>query len=63
MADQHFVIEKTVEEEKTSTHIRELNEKGSIDELARILGGAEITDTVRESAHEMKKLAEQMKIA
>lgn len=61
MADEHFIIEKSVEDEKTSTHIRSLDEKGSIEELARILGGAEITDTVRESAEEMKKLANQKK--
>lgn len=63
MADEHFIIEKTVENDKTSTHIRALDQKGSIEELARILGGAEITDTVRESAQEMKKLASQKKVA
>lgn len=63
MADEHFIIEKMVENDKTSTHIRALDQKGSIEELARILGGAEITDTVRESAQEMKKLANQKKVA
>ena len=63
MADTHFIIEKQVSKEKTATHIRSLNREGSVNELARILGGAEITDTVLKSAEEMKKLADQMKVA
>ena len=61
MADSHFVIRKTVEEMDTTTNIYELNEKESIEELARILGGAKITDTVMQSAVEMKELARQTK--
>ena len=61
MADTHFVIKKSVEEMDTTTNIYELNEKESIDELARILGGAKITDTVIQSALEMKELARQAK--
>ena len=37
------------------------SEEESVQELARILGGARITDTVLESAREMKELAESMK--
>lgn len=40
----------------TRTEIRKLSEEESIDELARILGGAEITETVRMSAREMKSM-------
>ena len=63
MADEHFIIEKEVDKDKIATHIRSLNRAGSVKELARILGGAEITDTVLKSAEEMKKLADQMKVA
>ena len=45
----------------TTTNIYELNEEQSIEELARILGGAKITDTVMQSAIEMKELARQTK--
>lgn len=41
----------------TSTVIRRLSDDESVDELARILGGARITEAVRESAREMKQLA------
>lgn len=57
MADAHYVIEKTVEKGKTLTGIRRLNEKECIEELARILGGAQITGKVMESAKEMRELA------
>lgn len=57
MADTHFCIEKKVVGEKAKTFIRRLSNKESIEELARILGGAEITETVRKSAREMKHLA------
>ena len=62
MADSHYLIEKTSRNEHTSTDIRLLDEKESVGELARILGGVEITDSVRESAAEMKQMAEQVKV-
>jgi len=57
MADSHYIIEKKVEKEAALTTIRRLSEKEGIEELARILGGAKITETVLESAREMKELA------
>lgn len=61
MADAHFAIEKKVTDGKTRTSISLLNKEEEIDELARILGGAEITEKVRESAAEMKELANNTK--
>ena len=61
MADRHFLIEKKTEDAVTRTKIYPLNEENSVEELARILGGARITDTVVQSAREMKNLASQMK--
>lgn len=57
MADSHYVIEKQTDGISTQTMIRELKEKEMIDELSRILGGAEITERVKENAKEMKELA------
>lgn len=57
MADTHFLISKSVEHEKTTTSIIKLNKDEMIEELARLLGGSNITDTVLSSAKEMKKLA------
>ncbi len=61
MADTHFVIEKTSDSEKTYTRVKSLDEDGQIEELARILGGAEITPAVYDNAREMKKLADKQK--
>ena len=61
MADTHFEIKKTVENGVTATKIRKLTENDEVDELARLLGGAEITEKVRENAEEMKRLAEETK--
>ena len=57
MADSHYLIEKFVENQNTHSRIHKLGEEDSVKELARMLGGVEITDTVLESAKEMKHLA------
>lgn len=59
MADAHYEIKKSVERGKTSTTIRPLTDGEMVEELARLLGGAEITEAVRENAREMKRLAKQ----
>ena len=61
MADEHFEIVKQVENQETSTRIRRLSREESVEELARILGGAQITEAVLSNAREMKELAEQQK--
>lgn len=57
MADSHFLIDKNVIDNRTVTDIRELTEDEIIQELARILGGAKITQMVLDNAKEMKELA------
>ena len=61
MADAHYVIEKQSDGNSTQTMIRELYERDQIDEIARILGGAAITERVIENAKEMKELASSSK--
>lgn len=61
MADTHFEIRKAVEKGNTVTRIHCLSHEEQIGELARLLGGAEITEKVRESAEEMKRLAAEKK--
>jgi len=61
MADSHYCIEKTAFEGGTRTSIRKLAGDEITEELARILGGARITDAVRWNASEMKRLALQFK--
>ncbi len=61
MADSHYRIEKMAEHGETRTQIRKLFEEETIEELARILGGAKITDAVMKNAEEMKELAKGKK--
>ena len=61
MADTHYVIEKNTDGQSTNTMIRQLKEEEAIAELARILGGAKITQNVLNSAKEMKSLAYSIK--
>lgn len=61
MADSHFLIEKKVRKNKTVTNIQKLEDKESISELARMLGGEEITEAVLNNAREMKELAANRK--
>ncbi len=61
MADTHFLIEKTVEGDSTISGIKKLNRDESVEELARMLGGMEITDAVMKNAEEMKNLADGRK--
>ena len=61
MADQHFEIRKDVVDQDTVTRIYALDEESSVRELARMLGGAKITDSVLANAEEMKELARVQK--
>jgi len=51
--DNHFRITKNVSQGRTITSINPLNEKDRIKEIARMLGGMEITKTTLEYAREM----------
>ncbi len=57
MADSHYCIEKQAKDGGTQTQIRKLRKEEITEELARILGGAVLTDTVYKNAEEMRDLA------
>ena len=57
----HYEIRKTAKENRTVTQIKRLSEDQMTDELARLLGGAEITEAVRQNAREMRALAAEKK--
>ena len=61
MADCHFEIIKSTDGASTKTRITRLKEDEVVAELARLLGGAQITDAVLQNAREMKELAWQTK--
>lgn len=49
----HFSITKSVRQGRTSTKVERLNAAGRHEELARMIGGAEVSASVRASAREM----------
>ena len=61
MADTHFMIEKGLEDGRTVTNIFALDEEGGNKELARRLGGEEITEATLQNALEMRKMAREQK--
>ncbi|HHW66752.1 MAG: repair protein RecN [Epulopiscium sp.] len=62
MADQHYRIEKKVENEKTISSVQVLDNQQIITELARLTSGASITDITLKNAEEMKKMADELKV-
>lgn len=60
MADNHFMIAKDIVDQKTCTTISHLEEEDSVRELARLLGGVEITDAVLQNARELKASKAQL---
>lgn len=61
MADYHYLIEKKVEGGVTRTEIRQLDYEDSVTEIARLLSGTEVTQSVLDTAWEMKDLAQKAK--
>ncbi len=53
VADEHFLIQKDFDESRTYTHIKPLDYDGRRQELARIMGGLNITDAMLASADEL----------
>lgn len=61
MADHQYLIEKNVHDGRTMTQVQGLTEEGRVKELARMLGGVEITEKTLHHAQEMLNLAEGKK--
>ncbi|HZQ44502.1 MAG TPA: DNA repair protein RecN [Acidobacteriaceae bacterium] len=52
-ADQHFLIEKTERRGRTQTGVRRMEQKERVEEIARMLSGASLTETSRRHAEQM----------
>ena len=61
MADTHFYISKSVFEDRTKTSVEKLSEKDRISEIARMLGGAKITELTLKHSEEMINMAKAIK--
>jgi DNA repair protein RecN (Recombination protein N) len=52
-ADQHFLIEKRDDQGRTKTQVRLLDDRSRIEEVARMLSGAVVTEASQQHASEM----------
>lgn len=52
-ADTHFLIEKQVEQGRTITTVRRLDQSGRVEEISRMLGGATVSAQLKATAAEM----------
>ena len=60
LADTHFLIVKDSTNESTITKVEKLSEEERIEELARLLGGVDVTKTTREHAREMLNMSSRI---
>jgi DNA repair ATPase RecN len=51
--DAQFLIEKSIRGSRTVTRVERLDQEGRIEEIARMIGGASITEQTRASAREL----------
>lgn len=55
MSDHHLLISKASNADRTTTQVKELKDENKIDEIARMISGASVTELTRENAKEMIK--------
>ncbi len=60
MGNSHFKISKSVRDDRTFTNVEELDHEGRRRELARIIGGAEMTKASLDYSEEMLRAAEKI---
>ena len=57
MADRHYLVIKQMDDGRTVTSLTPLDEPGSIEEMARMLGGRQLTETSLSNARELRRMA------
>ncbi|MCM3278950.1 DNA repair protein RecN [Exiguobacterium sp. MER 193] len=61
MADQHLYITKTETNERTKTNVTSLGRESRIDELGRMIAGAQMTDLTKQHVEELLEMSQQVK--
>src|SRR5699024_2381213 len=61
MSDQHLLIKKIENKERTTTSIKELTSETKISELGKMITGTKLTDTAMEHAEELLELPQSFK--
>lgn len=61
LADHHYLISKNIVDKKTITKVEKLNKEKRVVELARLLGGLNLTETTLNNAREMIEMSKKNK--
>ncbi|WP_214701873.1 MULTISPECIES: DNA repair protein RecN [unclassified Exiguobacterium] len=61
MADQHLYITKTETDDRTKTNVDSLNHESRIDELGRMIAGAQMTNLTKQHVEELLEMSQQVK--
>ena len=61
LAETHFVIKKSSKNKQTITQVLKLSEEERVEELARLLGGVDVTETTKRHAKEMLEMSNRVR--
>ncbi|HZK33357.1 MAG TPA: DNA repair protein RecN [Tissierellaceae bacterium] len=61
LAETHFVIQKSSKNEQTITQVLKLSDEERVEELARLLGGVDVTETTKRHAREMLEMSNRVR--
>ena len=61
LAETHFVIKKSSKNQQTITQVLKLSDEERVEELARLLGGVDVTETTKKHAKEMLEMSNRVK--
>ncbi|KZL94229.1 DNA repair protein RecN [Clostridium magnum DSM 2767] len=62
ISDVHYWVSKEIKDEKTYTRVREMNREEKEYEIARMIGGSEVTRLTLEHAKELINMADSKKV-
>jgi DNA repair protein RecN (Recombination protein N) len=62
MGDYHYYIYKKNYNNSVEVRVKELSENGRIDEISRLIGGVDLTETTQKHAFEMLKMSKALKV-
>lgn len=61
LAETHFVIKKSSKNKQTITQVLKLSEEERVEELARLLGGVDVTEITKRHAKEMLEMSNRVR--
>lgn len=60
LADSHYLINKKISDNESTTEIIKLDDNERVEELSRLLGGVNLTETTKQHAREMIEMSKKL---